>query len=81
MCLGGYMENWFGKVNQFPEINLVRAEERLTQRGFLVRFVAQTLVPARLWKNNQGSEDDLMVIPTTFSSITIMFWLTVCEAT
>lgn len=75
------MENWFGKVNQFLEINPVGAEEMLTQRGFLVRFVAQTLVPARLWKNNQGSGDDLMVIPTTFSIIPIMFWLTVCEAT
>lgn len=75
------MENWFGKVNQFLEINPVGAEEMLTQRGFLVRFVAQTLVPARLWKNNQGSGDDLMVIPTTFSTIPIIFWLTVCEAT
>lgn len=69
------MENWFGKVNQFPEINLAGAEEVLTQKGFLVRFVAQTLVPARLWKGNQGSGDDLVVIPTTFSRIT--FWLTV----
>lgn len=64
------MENWFGKVNQFPEINLAGAEEMLTQRSLLVRFV-----PARLWKSNQGSGDDLVGIPTTFSSIT--FWLTV----
>lgn len=71
------MENWFGKVNQFPEINLVGAEEMLTQRGFLIRFVAQTLVPARLWQSSQRSGEDLVVIPTTFSSISITFWLTV----
>lgn len=64
------MENWFGKVNQFPEINLAGAEEMLTQRSLLVRFV-----PTRLWKSNQGSGDDLVGIPTTCSSIT--FWLTV----
>lgn len=29
------MENRFGKVNQFPEINLAGAEEMLAQRGFL----------------------------------------------
>lgn len=67
------MESWFEKVNQFPEINLVGAEEMLIQRGFLVRFVAQT----NLCKSNQGSGEDLVVIPTTFSSITITFWLTV----
>ena len=46
--LCGCVENWTGKVNRFPEINLVEVEEMWTWRGFLVRFVAQTLVPARL---------------------------------
>lgn len=48
--LCGCVENWIGKVNQFLEINLVWVEEMLTQRGFLVRFVAQLLVPARVGK-------------------------------